>query len=176
MFECPTIETERLVLRPFRDDDVDDYFRVHDTPEVRASLHLADSFDRDVAWSHLALWLGQWALRRSGNWAVELRETGEFIGRAGTHLPIRVGWPGLEIGWTLHPDHWGRGYATEAGRAAIDWAFANHDVNELVSVILPENTPSQQVAQRLGFTWREDRVLPHFPQAAHGIWALPRPS
>ena len=91
MFTCPTVETERLVLRPFRDDDVDAYFAVHDTPEVRASLHLPDSFDREEAWKHLALWNGQWTLRHSGQWAVELAATGELIGRAGTHRPLRAG-------------------------------------------------------------------------------------
>ncbi|MEO0492493.1 MAG: GNAT family N-acetyltransferase [Actinomycetota bacterium] len=174
MSECPTIETERLRLRPFRDDDVEAYFAMYDTPEVRASMHVADSFSRDDAWTHLALWRGQWALRRSGQWALERRDTGEFIGRAGSHLPHRADWPGLEIGWVLHPWQWGNGFATEAGRAAVDWCFANHDVDALVSVILPENTPSQAVAQRLGFTWFEDRLLPHFPQAPHGIWRLPR--
>ena len=175
MFSCPTIETDRLTLRAFRDDDVDDYFRVHDAPEVRASLHLPDSFDREEAWKHLAIWNGQWTLRHSGQWAVTLSATGEFIGRAGTHRPLRAGWPGLEVGWTLHPDHWGRGYATEAGRAAVDWAFANHEVEELVSVILPDNTASQSVARRLGFAWREERILPHFSAMPHGIWALARP-
>ena len=82
----------------------------------------------------------------------------------------------MEIGWTLHPDHWGHGYATEAGRAAVDWCFANHDVDELVSVILPENTASQAVARRLGFVLSEERTLPHFPQQPHGIWRLTRPA
>ncbi|MGB0614567.1 MAG: GNAT family N-acetyltransferase [Acidimicrobiales bacterium] len=72
-------------------------------------------------------------------------------------------------------DHWGHGYATEAGRAAVDWCFANHDVDELVSVILPENTASQAVARRLGFVLSEERTLPHFPQQPHGIWRLARP-
>lgn len=176
MFECPTIETERLVLRPLADTDLDGYFTVHDAPEVRASLRLPDDFDRDTAWSHLALWRGQWGLRNSGHWAVEEAATGRFIGRAGTHRPVRAGWPGLEIGWTLHPDVWGKGYATEAGRASIEWAFDNHDVDELVSVILPDNTASQAVARRLGFVWREERLLPHFPSMPHDIWVLPRPA
>ncbi|MEM9202761.1 MAG: GNAT family N-acetyltransferase [Actinomycetota bacterium] len=174
-YRCPTIHTERLTLRPFRDDDVDAYFAVHDTPEVRGSLHLPDSFDREEAWKHLAIWNGQWTLRNSGQWAVEVTATGEFIGRAGTHRPLRDGWPGLEVGWTIHPDHWGQGYATEAGRASVDWAFANHAVDELVSVILPDNAASQAVARRLGFSWGEERTLPHFVQIPHGIWRLTRP-
>ena len=174
MFACPTIETDRLTLRPFRDDDLEAYFAIHDTPEVRASLHLPASFDRDEAWKQLALWNGQWTLRHSGQWGVELTATGELIGRAGTHRPERSGWPGLEVGWTLHPARWGRGYATEAGAAAVAWAFEHHDVDELVSVILPDNTASQAVATRLGFRWREDRLLPHFTQIPHGIWVRPR--
>ena len=176
VFTCPTVETERLILRPFRDADVEAYFAIHDTAEVRTSLHLPESIDRQEARKHMALWNGQWTLRNSGQWAVELAATGELIGRAGTHRPQRAGWPGLEVGWTFHPDHWGNGYATEAGRAAITWAFANHDVDELVSVILSENTASQAVATRLGFTWREDRILQPFVTLPHGIWTLPRPA
>lgn len=174
MFTCPTVETQRLILRPFAEHDVDAYLAIHTAPEVMAALHIDDSFDRNVAWRSLAMWRGQWVLRNSGNWAVELRETGELIGRAGTHRPPFHDWPGLEIGWTLHPDHWGKGYATEAGRASIDWAFANHDVDELVSVILPTNTGSQAVAQRLGYALSEELVLSSFPSTPHGIWRLPR--
>lgn len=119
--------------------------------------------------------LGQWALRNSGQWAVELRATGELIGRAGTHRPERADWPGLECGWTFDPAHWGHGYATEAGRATVEWAWANHDDDRLFSVILPSNTSSQNVAKRLGFTLQEERTLAFFPSAPHGIWVLPRP-
>jgi len=174
MHPCPTVETERLILRPFADGDIDRYFAIHDTAEVRSALHIGDEFDRDVAWGQLARWLGQWALRNSGNWAVELKSTGDLIGRAGTHRPPLVDWPGLEIGWTFDPAHWGCGYATEAGRASIEWAFANHDDSELFSCILPANTASQAVARRLGYTLRDERVLSFFPSMPHGIWVLPR--
>lgn len=176
MFECPTVETERLILRPLAEDDLDRYLEIHTTAEVRASLHLPDTFDRFDAWHQIAVWRGQWALRNSGNWAVESKATGELIGRAGTHRPERLEWPGLEVGWTFDPAHWGKGYATEAGRAAVAWGFANHSVDELVSCILPANQPSQAVAQRLGFTLREERTLPFFPEIPHGIWVLPRPA
>ncbi len=176
MYLCPTVETERLILRPFTEADIDRYADIHNDPQVRSSLHIEEPLSRDEAWKHLALWTGQWGLRNSGQWALELKTTGEMIGRAGTHRPQRVGWPGLEVGWTLDPVHQGLGYATEAGRASVGWAFANHEDHELVSTILPVNTASQAVAKRLGFTFLEDRVLPHLPSLPVGIWVLPRPA
>ena len=77
---------------------------------------------------------------------MEEKASGAFVGRAGHTLSRREDWPGIEIGWALHPDHWGKGYATEAGAASVDWSFAHHDVDALYSVILPENTASQAVA------------------------------
>ena len=74
------------------------------------------------------------------------------------------------------PRHWGKGYATEAGAAAVEYAFANHPVDALYSVILPENTASQAVARRLGFTLWQQRALSHFPEMEHGIWRLQRTS
>jgi RimJ/RimL family protein N-acetyltransferase len=171
---CPTIETERLLLRPFREDDLDAYTAVQQAPEVRASLHLPDGFGRSDAWLGMAQQLGQWELRGAGIWALEEKATGALVGRAGMHFPERVDWPGIEIGWTLHPDHWGKGYATEAGAAAVEYAFAHHDVDALYSVILPENVASQAVARRLGFTLWETRTLSHFPAQPHGIWRLRR--
>jgi len=171
---CPTVETERLLLRPFEERDVDAYTAVLQAPEVRASLHLPDDVGRYDAWLGIAKWLGQWDLRDTGQWALEEKASGTFVGRAGTHFPAREDWPGIEIGWALHPDHWGKGYATEAGAAAIEYAFAHHDVDAVYSVILPENTASQAVAQRLGFTLHETRALSHFPSLVHGIWRLER--
>lgn len=176
MPDCPVVETERLVLRPLVESDLDRYFEIHDHPAVRASLHLPDSFSLDDAWAQMASMRGQWALRGSGQWAVERRDTGEMIGRAGTHRPQRHDWPGLECGWTFDPAHWGHGYATEAGRATVEWAFANHDDERLFSVILPANAASQGVARRLGFRLLEERVLTFFPAAPHGIWVLERPA
>jgi RimJ/RimL family protein N-acetyltransferase len=176
MGACPTIDTDRLRLRPFREDDLDAYAAVLQTPEVRASLHLPDDISRYDAWLSIAQWLGQWELRGTGQWALEEKASGAFVGRAGTHFPAHDDWPGIEVGWTLHPDHWGKGYATEAGAAAIDYAFAHHDVDALYSVILPENTASQAVAKRLGFTLFETRALSHFPSIKHGIWRRQRAS
>ena len=174
MEACPTLETDRLVLRPFRDDDLDGYFAVLDSPEVRRSLHLPDNLDRSDAWQQMAWFLGQWELRGTGHWALEEKESGQFVGRAGLHRPERHDWPGVEVGWALHPDCWGRGYATEAGAAAVRYGFDQFEVDKLFSCILPENHRSQAVAKRLGFKFLEERVLAFFPKLPHGIWVLNR--
>ena len=134
-------------MRPFREEDVDAYAAVLQTRQVRASLHLPDDVGREHAWLGMAQQLGQWELRGTGQWALEEQATGAFVGRAGMHFPERGDWPGIEIGWALHPDHWGKGFATEAGAAAVEYAFVHHYVDALYSVILPENTASQAVAR-----------------------------
>ena len=90
------------------------------------------------------------------------------------HRPERHDWPGVEVGWALHPDYWGRGYATEAGAAAVRYGFDQFEVDKLFSCILPENHRSQAVAKRLGFKFLEERVLAFFPKLPHGIWVLKR--
>ena len=172
MSACPTLETENLILRPFKDDDVDDYFGVLDSPEVRRWLHIPESLDRSDAWQQMAWFVGQWELRGTGHWALEEKKSGQFVGRAGLHRPERHDWPGVEVGWLLHPDYWGRGYATEAGGAAVRYGFEDLQVDKLFSCILPENHRSQAVAKRLGFEFLEERVLAFFPKLPHGIWVL----
>ena len=162
---CPVIETERLRLRPLCEDDLDTFTTIFQTPEVRVFLHLPDDYGRTQAWAAMASTLGQWELRGTGQWALEERVTGALVGRAGTHRPEVPDWPGIEIGWTLHPRYWGAGYATEAGAAAIEHAFANHDVDAVYSVILTDNLRSSAVASRLGFTLFETRVVSSYPFA-----------
>tara|TARA_B100000676_G_C18024179_1_gene814547 strand:- start:1119 stop:1646 length:528 start_codon:yes stop_codon:yes gene_type:complete len=172
MSACPTLETENLILRPFKDEDVDDYFGVLDSPEVRRWLHIPESLDRSDAWQQMAWFVGQWELRGTGHWALEEKKSGQFVGRAGLHRPERHDWPGVEVGWLLHPDYWGRGYATEAGVEAVRYGFEELQVDKLFSCILPENHRSQAVAKRLGFEFLEERVLAFFPKLPHGIWVL----
>jgi RimJ/RimL family protein N-acetyltransferase len=174
MPRCPRLETERLLLRPFSESDLDAYTAVLQSEPVRTSLGLSETVGRWDAWSQMAAWLGQWELRGTGQWAVEEKATGVFVGRAGLHHPAREDWPGVEVGWTLHPGYWGRGYATEAGQRAVQYAFAELDLPEVCSVILPENARSIAVARRLGFSLDDERVLSHFPSMPHGIWRLRR--
>ncbi|MGH8886073.1 MAG: GNAT family N-acetyltransferase [Egibacteraceae bacterium] len=136
-------------MRPFRESDLPAYTAVLQAEEVRASLHLPADVGRERAWTEIALWLGQWELRGTGQWAVEEKGSGAFVGRAGLHYPERCDWPGIEVGWTLHPSHWGKGYATEAGARAIAYAFGELGAEKLFSMILPENRRSIALARRL---------------------------
>jgi RimJ/RimL family protein N-acetyltransferase len=172
MTACPTLSTDRLVLRPFRDDDLEPFTEVLRTEAVRAALNIPADVGPARAFNEMVAWLGQWELRGTGHWALEERGTGVLVGRAGLHRPGWEDWPGVEVGWTLHPDHWGKGYATEAGAQAVAYAFGTLGLPEVWSIIRPGNQRSQGVARRLGFTLVDERVLSFFPSAAHGIWHL----
>ena len=162
------------MLRPFAGDDLDDLTALMTHPAVRAALHLPEETGRPQAWQSLVSLAGLWEIAGLGQWALEERDSGRFVGRAGLHLRAEPDWPGVEVGWALHPSAWGRGYATEAGAAAVRFGFEEAGAGTLWSVILPENRASQAVAARLGFTCTGARTLSHFPAAPHGLWRLDR--
>jgi RimJ/RimL family protein N-acetyltransferase len=146
--EVPLIDTPRLLLRPWRDDDLDGYAAMCADPEVMRYMGDGATLDRADAWRSMAMFVGHWQLRGFGMWAIEERATQRFIGRVGLHQP--EGWPGLEVGWMLARDTWGRGYATEAARASLDFAWDILGADHVISVIAPENAASVRVAERLG--------------------------
>ena len=119
-------------------------------------------------------WLGQWELRGTGQWPLEEKISGTFIGRAGLHNPEREDWPGVEVGWALHPDWWWRGYATEAGEETTQHEFDELRQESLFSAIKLDNHRSQSVAERLGFVLVETKVLSHYSNEPHGIWMIKR--
>jgi RimJ/RimL family protein N-acetyltransferase len=100
------------------------------------------------AWRSMAMLLGHWSLRGYGMWAVELKDTGAFVGRVGLHNP--EGWPDLELGWMLMPNQRHKGYATEASRAALDFAFHQLKAPRVISLIRTENSESERIAHRIG--------------------------
>ncbi|HEX4499445.1 MAG TPA: GNAT family N-acetyltransferase [Thermoanaerobaculia bacterium] len=142
----PILETERLRLRPFRLSDFDDYAAMCGDPEV--SRYLTVRFSREQSWRHLAFLVGHCELLGYGMWAVEEKESGEFVGRIGFADPD--GWPGCELAWALARRWWGRGYATEGARAALDYAFTVLGKERVISLIVAENQASIRVAERLG--------------------------
>ena len=172
MTTCPVLETERLTRRPFREDDLDAYFTMMDTPELRESLRIPDSEGKHEAFHYMASKLGQWELCGMGYWALEERTSGRLIGETGLSSPATHDAPGVAVVWGLHPDYWGNGYATEAGTEAIQYGFNALNESRLFSCILPDNHRSQAVAQRLGFELAEVQPLSYAPHEPVGIWTL----
>lgn len=149
LFQIPTLETERLRLRPFRRSDFEAYAALYADPEVLRHLGGGtEPWDRGRASRHLAFVMGHWQLCGCGEWAVERREDGAFLGAAGFSAP--EGWPGCELAWILARRFWGYGYATEAARAALCCGFLDWRKDRIISLIHPENRASIRVAERLG--------------------------
>lgn len=145
----PTLETERLRLRPLAKSDMDDYAALYADPEVLRYLGGgAQPWDRGRSSRHMAFVVGQWLVGDAGMWAVEHKETGAFLGVIGFSSP--EGWPGFELAWTLARRFWGRGYATEGARAALAHGFTVLRKDRVISLIHPENQASIRLAERLG--------------------------
>jgi len=144
----PSVDTPRLRLRAFRLGDLDAYAAMCADDEVMRHIGSGGAVGRDVAWRHLAMFLGSWALVGHGMWALERRDDGALIGRVGYLDP--EGWPGCELGWLLARDAWGQGYAFEASRAALDHGRRALGLHDVISLIRPDNVRSIALAGRLG--------------------------
>src|SRR5688500_8386833 len=109
--DIPTIQTERLVLRAFHEDDTEPLFQLMQDPEVVRYIGDRRIPTRQEVWRAIAGWIGHWALRGYGLWAVDDRESGELVGRIGLINP--ADWPGPEVGYTIGKRWWGLGLASE---------------------------------------------------------------
>lgn len=139
--------TERLRLRPFRPDDFEAHAAICADDEVMRYIR-AGALPRVDAWWQLARYMGHWQLRGYGLWAVVERSSGRLVGHLGFLEP--EGGHGFEMGWALAREAWGRGYAFEGTRAALDYAFGPLGRDHVVCLIRPENARSIRLAERLG--------------------------
>lgn len=149
MIDIPTIETERLILRAPAERDFEDWAAFYESDRT---TFVGGRQDRNATWRGLATYLGHWALRGYGMWAVDLRETGEFCGNVGPWNPD--GWPEPEVGWTLLGRAEGKGIAREAAVASIDYAYRVLGWTTCISLIDPANHRSIRLAERLG-AWHD---------------------
>jgi RimJ/RimL family protein N-acetyltransferase len=176
-------ETERLIIRPWRDSDRAEYLATCNTEAVTANLGgPATVEDVDASLARIRKCQEE---NGFSFWAVERKQDRAFLGYCGlkfTNLPGTPVENDIEIGWRLREDAWGRGYAGEAARAVLDWTWANLDVERVVSFTISANEPSWRLMERIGMIRRPDLDFGHpnypsgHPLSAHIAYVANRPS
>ena len=145
-FDDLRLETSRLILRPPRIEDLGGWTQMMtDEPSARFIGGVAS---RSLCWRQIMTMIGAWHSEGFAMFSVIEKESGKWIGRLGPWQPD--GWPGTEVGWAILRECWGRGYAVEGAAASMDWAFDTLGWSTVIHSIVPENVPSQRVAQKLG--------------------------
>jgi RimJ/RimL family protein N-acetyltransferase len=161
-----TIATDRLLLRKPTASDVTPMMEVHQDPEVMRFLG-PYPVTLTTAWRNVAMMVGHWEMLGYGSWVVIDKSTSEIVGRVGLWYPD--GWLGVELGWTVKRSRWGEGIATEASRAALKWAWANLQVDHIISMIHPENGASVRIAEKLGESFERSEILNGAQVLVYGI-------
>lgn len=165
------LETERLILRPTSAADFEGWATFMADPD--ASRHIGGPQSRAPAWRGFLSMVGAWQIQRFAMFSVIEKWSGRWVGRVGPWVP--EGWPGTEVGWGIIRDAWGKGYASEASVAAIDWAFAELGWSEVIHTIAPDNVASQGVARKLGSrNLRKGRLPEPFDHLDVDIWGQSR--
>ncbi len=141
----PVIETERLILREWRESDLDNYAELRGDPVASKFIGVTD---RNDAWRSMVYFTGHWTMRGFGCWMIEEKSSGQGIGYCGPYYPM--GWPEPEIAWGLNPRFQHKGLATEAATAALTFAYRDLKWTTAISLIADENAPSIALAKRLG--------------------------
>ena len=152
----PSLETERLILRAFKDEDVDGFCELYSDADHARFVGGVKS--RYQCWEKMTSLLGAWQVRGFGRYAVEEKETGRFLGHSGPAMPGFI--DDIEINYSFVPAAQGKGYAAEAANRVLRHVYEDLGYKTAVSLIDPENVRSQNVAKRLGAT-AEDMVSPH---------------
>jgi RimJ/RimL family protein N-acetyltransferase len=174
------LRTQRCLLRAWRDDDLPDWVLMNANPEVRR--HFSFVATEEQALGEAQRIRKSMAQRGWGPWALEIPGKLPFAGFVGLIVPT---WqahftPAVEIGWRLTPEAWGQGYASEAALAALAFAFEVLQLQEVVSITIPANTPSRRVMQRIGMQHDEagdflhPTIDPTHPNARHVLYRLAR--
>ncbi|GAA5197496.1 GNAT family N-acetyltransferase [Rugosimonospora acidiphila] len=171
-----TLETDRLILRPFRDDDLDPLAALNADPEVMRYIADGSTRDREQTSAGLARMRQDWAERGYGAFAVEIRDTGEFTGWVTLAIPTFLPevLPSVEIGWRLAREFWGRGIATEGARAVLRFGFVDRELDRIVSIRHVDNQASGRVMEKLGLRFDRETTVPSFRQQPAVVYALTR--
>jgi RimJ/RimL family protein N-acetyltransferase len=141
----PRVTTARLVLREPQLRDFEAFATDAADPVSRAFI--GGAIDRRGAWLRFHAMAGHWHLHGTGWWTIEEMQIGA-IGAVGVFC--RETGPELEIGWAIHRPHWNKGYASEAARAALEWAASTIGARRVIALVAKTNVVSQRVATKIG--------------------------
>lgn len=174
------LASERLLLRQWLPEDLEPFAAFSADPEAMRyfpATHTREQSDALAREFARAIDERGW-----GFWAVEVRDGPSFIGFVGLTEPSFDAHftPAVEVGWRLGREHWGRGYATEAARAAVQYGFGELNLNEIVAITVPANIRSRRVMDRLGMTYDPAGDFDHprlaeGPLRRHVLYRLARP-
>jgi RimJ/RimL family protein N-acetyltransferase len=156
------VDTERLVLRRFSDDDAAALAAINADPDVMQFIGGGAPLRREQSDELLRRFASEWDERGFGLWAVEDRGGGPLLGFCGLTVPMFLPdvLPAVEVGWRLAPHAWGRGIATEAAQAALAFGFEALGMRQIISIVDPGNGRSLRVCHKLGMEPRPDRMHP----------------
>ena len=152
--EAPRIETERLVLRAWRKDDFRAYFELLQHPDVHRHFG-PEPMGLEECWRRLSAAVGMWQLVGFGGWAVVRKSDDRLVGMTSLFNAWRSLEPEFgeepEMGWIFAAETHGKGFASEACRAVLDWAESSLEPTPIWAIIAPANAPSLKLAEKLGF-------------------------
>ncbi|MFN0154529.1 MAG: GNAT family N-acetyltransferase [Gaiella sp.] len=177
--EAPVVSGPRVLLRGWRDNDLEAFARLNEDPEVMKHFPRALSREESDAMVRERI-AEHFSEHGFGLWAVEVPGVATFIGFVGLQAPPFEArfTPCVEVGWRLAREHWGHGYATEAGRVALDFGFESVGLEEIVSFAPLVNSRSIAVMQRLGMrpdgTFDHPRLADGHPLRPHVLYRLQR--
>jgi len=163
----PRLETDRLILRVPSLDDLDRWAEM--MADENAARFIGGVAPKAIVWRMIMQMVGAWELTGISMFSIIEKASGQWVGRAGPWQPFA--WPGTEVGWGLHPDAWGKGYALEAAVASLNYAFDVLGWSTVIHLVNPLNVRSRRVAERLGATLRgEARMPPPMDQELVDVW------
>lgn len=177
-----TLKTKRLILRPWRQEDLEPFAALNACEKV--CEHLPATLTKHASNELAHRIMNEFQKNGYGLFAVERQDTEDFIGFTGLHKPNFEAhfMPAIEIGWRLSHSNWGQGFATEAARAVLNYAFDELQLNEIVSFTTKANMRSRNVMQKLGLTRdpKDDFLHPNLPKdhplAKHVLYRRKKPS
>ncbi len=162
----PTLKTDRLILRRWRAADLAPFAAINADP--LAMRFMPAAMTAEESRGMVKRIEAHFETHGFGIWAVEAPGAAPFIGFVGLQrVPFEAHFtPAVEIGWRLSPAHWGKGYASEAAKAALRFGFENLNLDQIVSFTVPANKPSWSVMERIGMTRdpKDDFDHPRLPE------------